>query len=143
MEIRDARHVWGKTIKETQNLIREELGERRAEFAMIGPGGENLVRYACVMHGLKDAAGRTGMGAVMGSKNLKAVVALGTKPLEAADMDTVMEISRAMAQSINSGEVGGSMHKYGTGVGIDGNSLYRKPALSATSAMACFRMLPI
>ncbi len=123
VEIRDARHLWGKSVKETQNLVREELGERRAELAMIGPGGENLVRYACVMHGLKDAAGRTGMGAVMGSKNLKAVVALGTNPLEAVDMETVMEISRAMAQSINSGEVGGSMHKYGTGVGIDGNEL--------------------
>ncbi len=123
VEIRDASHIWGKTTKDTQNIIREELGERRAELAMIGIGGENLVRYACVMYGLKDAAGRTGMGAVMGSKNLKAVAALGTKPLQAADMDTIQEIARNMAQSITSGEVGGLMHKYGTGVGIDGGSL--------------------
>jgi aldehyde:ferredoxin oxidoreductase len=123
VEIRDASQVWGKTIKDTEKIVRDELGEPRAAFAMIGPGGENLVRFACVMHGLKDAAGRTGMGAVMGSKNLKAVVALGTQQLEAVDMETIRDIARTMAQSINAGEVGGSMHKYGTGVGIDGSSL--------------------
>lgn len=123
VEIRDASHLWGKSTKETQLLVREDLGDRRVELAMIGPGGENLVRFACVMYGLKDAAGRTGMGAVMGSKNLKAVAVLGTKALEAADMETIRNIARKMAQAINSGDVGGTMHKYGTGVGIDGGSL--------------------
>jgi aldehyde:ferredoxin oxidoreductase len=81
-EIRDATHLWGKGTKETQAAIRAELGEGRAELAMIGPGGENMVQYACVMNGLKDAAGRAGMGAVMGSKKLKAVVARGTTNVE-------------------------------------------------------------
>ena len=119
VEIRDASHLWGKTTKETQAVIREELGNRRIELSMIGPGGENMVRFACVMNGLKDAAGRTGMGAVMGSKKLKAVAVLGTQSLDAFDMDTIRELARQMARDINAGEKGGNMHRYGTGSGID------------------------
>ncbi|MBP1697601.1 MAG: aor 7 [Deltaproteobacteria bacterium] len=75
--IRDANHLWGKNTKETQESIREELGESGVRVAMIGPGGENLVKYACIMHGLSSTAGRGGLGAVMGSKNLKAVTVRG------------------------------------------------------------------
>jgi aldehyde:ferredoxin oxidoreductase len=99
-EIRDASHLWGKGTKETQNTIRQELGEERAEVAMIGPGGENLVRYACVMNGLKDAAGRTGMGAVMGSKKLKAVAVRGTTRVASADPDAIRELARRAAQEV-------------------------------------------
>ena len=119
VEIRDASHLWGKTTKETQEAVREELGNGRIELTMIGPGGENMVRFACVMNGLKDAAGRTGMGAIMGSKKLKAVASLGTQQLDAFDMDTIRELAREMARAINAGEKGGNMHRYGTGVGID------------------------
>src|SRR3990172_1665074 len=69
--IRDAAHLWGKDTGETEAAVRNELGDEHIHLAMIGPGGENLVRYACVMEGLHDAAGRGGLGAVMGSKNLK------------------------------------------------------------------------
>ena len=72
-EIRDASKYWGMMTKETQEGIREELGDNRIRLAMIGPGGENMVRFACVINDLKEAAGRGGTGAVMGSKNLKAV----------------------------------------------------------------------
>ena len=99
-EIRDGSHLWGKGTKETQASIRQELGEDRAEIAMIGPGGENLVRYACVMNGLKDAAGRTGLGAVMGSKKLKAVAVRGTKRIEGADQDTIRAMARRAAQEV-------------------------------------------
>ena len=71
---------------------------------MIGPGGENMVKYACVMNGLKDAAGRTGMGAVMGSKKLKAVAALGTENLEGADPDMIRETARRAAQEVRDGK---------------------------------------
>ena len=77
--IRDASQLWGKNTKETQEAIRAELGDNKIRVASIGPGGENLVKYACIMHGLADAAGRGGMGAVMGSKNLKAVAVRGEK----------------------------------------------------------------
>ena len=114
-EIRDAAHLWGKTTKETEQLVRDELDEGRAELAMIGPGGENLVQYACVMNGLKDAAGRTGLGAVMGSKKLKAVAALGTESLEGADPEALREMARRAAQEVREGTRAAGLHKWGTG----------------------------
>jgi aldehyde:ferredoxin oxidoreductase len=77
--IRDAGHLWGKNTKETQETIRAEMGDNKVRVALIGPGGENLVKYANIMHDLGDAAGRNGMGAVMGSKNLKAIAVRGNK----------------------------------------------------------------
>ncbi len=90
-EIRDARHLWGKKTKETQQVIRAELGDEKIRIALIGPGGENLVRYACVMHGLFDAAGRGGLGAVMGSKNLKAIGVRGRRVPAVAEPERVKE----------------------------------------------------
>jgi aldehyde:ferredoxin oxidoreductase len=120
VELRDASHLWGLTTKETQTQIQEELGDRRIHCAMIGPGGEQMVRYACIMNGLKDAAGRTGLGAVMGSKRLKAVAVRATKPLEAADPETIRSMAREMARAVNAGEKAAGMHKYGTGTALDG-----------------------
>jgi aldehyde:ferredoxin oxidoreductase len=114
-EIRDASHLWGKTTKETEALVRAEVGEPRAELTMIGVGGENLVKYACVMNGLKDAAGRTGMGAVMGSKKLKAIVAWGAGNLEAADQETIRATARRAAQEVRDGTRASWLAKAGTG----------------------------
>src|SRR4030067_3230712 len=77
--LRDAGHLWGKFTKDAQQAIRTELGDDKIRVAIIGPGGEKMVRFACIMNGLFDAAGRGGLGAVMGSKNLKAVAVLGHK----------------------------------------------------------------
>jgi len=76
-EIRDANHLWGKVTGEVQEKIQEELNDKYIRVAQIGPGGERLVRYACIINDLRNAAGRTGMGAVMGSKNLKAIAVRG------------------------------------------------------------------
>ncbi|MBN1330301.1 MAG: aldehyde ferredoxin oxidoreductase family protein [Candidatus Heimdallarchaeota archaeon] len=95
-EIRDAKHLWGKTTGETQETIEAELGDEKVRIASIGPGGENLVRYACIMHDLRHAAGRTGMGAVMGSKNLKAVVAHGKLSIPVADEESLAELRKKM-----------------------------------------------
>ncbi len=114
-ELRDATHLWGQPTKETWQSIQVELGDKRVHCAMIGPGGENLVRYACVMNGLFDAAGRTGMGAVMGSKKLKAVVARGTNPLEAANPEKIRAMAKEMARAVNAGERAQGFHSYGTG----------------------------
>ena len=84
IEVRDASNIWGKTTTETQWAIREELGDEDIKCAVIGPAGENLVRYANVMTGIKDSAGRSGMGAVFGSKNLKAIAARGTMDIKIA-----------------------------------------------------------
>jgi aldehyde:ferredoxin oxidoreductase len=78
-ELRPAKHLWGKVTGEVDRLLKEEVGDPKAEVAQIGPAGENLVRYAAIMNMVNRANGRTGMGAVMGSKRLKAVVVRGTK----------------------------------------------------------------
>jgi aldehyde:ferredoxin oxidoreductase len=78
-ELRPARHLWGKVTGDVDRLLKEEVGDPKADVAQIGPAGENLVRYAAIMNMVNRANGRTGMGAVMGSKRLKAVVVRGTK----------------------------------------------------------------
>ena len=82
IEIRDASFLWGKDTFETQELIIDELGDPNVQIVCAGPAGEKLVRFACVRHGLKRAAGRTGMGCIMGSKMLKAIAVRGTQGLE-------------------------------------------------------------
>ena len=83
-ELRDASHLWGKTTKETFKILEEDLG-KDFSFVCIGPAGENLVRYACVMGGYGNFAGRGGLGAVMGFKRLKAIAVKGTGKPKIAD----------------------------------------------------------
>ena len=78
VELRDASGIWGFEIKKAEGMIRDDLGDRTVRVAQIGPGGEKLVRYACIINDLNHAAGRCGMGAVMGSKNVKAIAIKGT-----------------------------------------------------------------
>jgi aldehyde:ferredoxin oxidoreductase len=78
-ELRPAKHLWGKVTGDVDRLLKEEVGDPKAEVAQIGPAGENLVRFAAIMNMVNRANGRTGLGAVMGSKRLKAVVVRGTK----------------------------------------------------------------
>ena len=85
VELRDATHLWGLDSRATTESLRAELGQA-FKLAVIGVAGENLVRYACIMTGTRHAAGRTGLGAVMGSKNLKAIAVRGDKrPGETGD----------------------------------------------------------
>jgi aldehyde:ferredoxin oxidoreductase len=114
-ELRDASGLWGMTTKETQEAIRQELGEERLHCAMIGPGGENQVRYACIMSGTFDAAGRCGLGAVMGAKKLKAVAVRGTMEVGAADPQRIQEMARGYAQAVREGKRAAELHQYGTG----------------------------
>jgi aldehyde:ferredoxin oxidoreductase len=79
-ELRPAKHLWGKETAEVDRLLKEEVGDPKAEVAQIGPAGENRVRFAAIMNMVNRANGRTGMGAVMGSKRLKAVVVRGSTP---------------------------------------------------------------
>ncbi len=99
VSIRDASHLWGQPTRETLNTIREELGDRQIRTASIGPAGENLVRYACIMNGLNDAAGRGGIGAVMGSKNLKAIAVRGHHTPEVASPEGVKELRDWLMQN--------------------------------------------
>ncbi|MBI5628146.1 MAG: aldehyde:ferredoxin oxidoreductase, partial [Candidatus Rokubacteria bacterium] len=71
-ELRPAQHLWGKVTAEADRLLKDEVGDPKAEVAQSGPAGETLVRVAAIMNMVNRANGRTGMGAVMGSKRLKA-----------------------------------------------------------------------
>jgi aldehyde:ferredoxin oxidoreductase len=84
VELRDAKHLWGRTAYETETRVINETAPD-AKVACIGPAGENLVRFACVVNDIGRTAGRSGVGAVMGSKNLKAVAVRGTKGVKVAD----------------------------------------------------------
>ena len=84
VEIKDAAYLWGKDTFETEDLIKKELQDKRIEIACIGQAGENKVRYASVVHRKHFLVGRRGMGAVMGSKNLKAVTVKGTGGINVA-----------------------------------------------------------
>ncbi len=93
VEIRDAEHIWGKDTFETQKAIQEELGDPEIKSVCIGPAGEKLVRFACILTETGDAAGRTGMGAVMGSKNLKAVAVRGSGGIRVARPKEFLDLS--------------------------------------------------
>ncbi len=99
-EIRDAQNIWGKVTGEAEAIIREELGDKNIEIAQIGPAGENLVRYACIINMCNRANGRNGMGAVMGSKNLKAVVVQKAKAAKAYDQDGFRELAAGVKQRL-------------------------------------------
>ncbi|MCK4439120.1 aldehyde ferredoxin oxidoreductase family protein, partial [Candidatus Bathyarchaeota archaeon] len=94
MEIRDAGHLWGKDSYETEDWILEEHG-KAAGVLIIGQSGENLCRLATVVAQKGRAGGRPGMGAVMGSKNLKALVFKGSKEIPAADPEKLKELGKA------------------------------------------------
>jgi aldehyde:ferredoxin oxidoreductase len=93
VEIRDADHLWGKDTFETQRLIQKELNDPEIKAVCIGPAGENRVRFACLITETGDAAGRTGMGAVMGSKNLKAIAVRGSGDITVASPDELLELA--------------------------------------------------
>jgi len=116
-EIRDAKHLWGREIGESQELIRRELQDKTVRIAQIGPAGERLVRYACVINDLKHSAGRTGMGAVMGSKNLKAIAARGRERVKVADPEKIRELTAWFNE--NMPKLSPNIHNYGTGAVMD------------------------
>jgi aldehyde:ferredoxin oxidoreductase len=114
IEIRDASHLWGEDIPTTQELIKEELDDPEVKALCIGVAGENLVRFANVMTGMKNAAGRSGMGAVMGSKNLKAIAVRGTMDLEIRFPEKALEYNANLLDHIGSTKFAQIMQKWGT-----------------------------
>lgn len=115
IQFMDAKNVWGKTTYETDIAVKEEIGNPHAKVACIGPAGENLVRFACVINDKYDAAGRGGAGAVMGSKNLKAIAVYGTRKVSIAKMDELSDIvSEAHHRIKNDAFTGQTLPTYGT-----------------------------
>ncbi|MHA1951768.1 MAG: aldehyde ferredoxin oxidoreductase family protein [Candidatus Thorarchaeota archaeon] len=116
-ELRDASHLWGRETDVTTRMIREELKNPTVETAVIGPGGENQVLYGAIIVDFYRAAGRAGLGAVMGSKNLKAIAASGSLGLEVHDMDKYLEANDVEMARIRDPlweDSLASLRKYGT-----------------------------
>ena len=114
IEIRDAKNIWGETTTDTQWAIRDELNDQEIKSLVIGPAGENLVAFANVMTGIKNAGGRTGMGAVMGSKNLKAIACRGTMDINIAHPIEALEYNKRFIDQITSAKVNKTQGTLGT-----------------------------
>lgn len=117
VEIRDAAHLWGKDTFETDKLVKEETNEK-AVVSAIGQAGENLVKIASIMTDGLDAraVGRSGLGAVMGSKNLKAIAVYGNRKIEVAQKDKLKQLTKKLAPEMLKKAKG--MHDYGTAGGL-------------------------
>ena len=114
IEIRDARGIWSQSATDSQWAIREDLGDQEVKSCVCGPAGENLVRFANVMTGIKNSGGRTGMGCVMGSKNLKAVAARGTMDIKIARPAEALEYNKRFIDQIVSAKVNQTQGVLGT-----------------------------
>jgi aldehyde:ferredoxin oxidoreductase len=119
VEIRDAAQYWGQGVGETEDGLREELGIPQLRVCCIGPAGENGVRFACIMNDKHRAAGRSGVGAVMGSKNLKAIAVRGTGGVDVADPEGFMKAVWAMQEVMRDNAVREAFGLYGTASTID------------------------
>ncbi|UCH57193.1 MAG: aldehyde ferredoxin oxidoreductase family protein [Candidatus Bathyarchaeota archaeon] len=115
-EIRDASKLWGLEVAECQDRMREEVGDDQAKTALIGEAGEKLSRLACVINDLNHVAGRSGMGAIMGSKRLKGVAVRGHDPPEVADPERLRALARKIVEQLQSRPFG--LSEYGTGAAM-------------------------
>ena len=114
VEIRDASGIWGMITGDAQDAIHRELGDPKIRVAVIGPAGENQVPFANIANDLSHISGRTGMGAVMGSKNLKAIACRGTKRIEMKDPETVSRVAQRVARDRKENPMSYGLHWMGT-----------------------------
>lgn len=116
VEIKDASNLWGKLVTETTDIIKKEMPEK-SRVLTIGPGGERLSKMAAIMNDYDRAAGRSGVGAVMGSKNLKAIAVKGSSKPQIADSEKLKEVTSNWMKAIKAnGVTGAGLPTYGTAV---------------------------
>ena len=123
-ELHDAADLWGADAYETQERVREAMGQPRARVLCIGPAGERGVKFAAVMNDHGRAAGRTGMGAVMGAKNLKAVALRGTAKVPVADPDGLKEVVREINANVDEDMAAMALRLAGTAGYVDMALMY-------------------
>ncbi len=119
VEFKDASNLWGKTTRETEKLVKEELKNDKVKVSSIGPAGENLVRYASIMNERDRAAGRCGLGAVMGSKKLKAIAVYGSEKIDVKDTNALKISIKQMQQLLEESPMEGVYKQFGTPAGVD------------------------
>ncbi len=118
VKFRDAGDIWGMVTGEAEKEIKKDLGSEDVKIAQIGPGGENLVRYAGIVNELAHFNGRNGLGAVMGSKNLKAIAVKGSDNLPVSDPEKLKEINKWTAREGMKKPIAKTLHEYGTPAGV-------------------------
>src|SRR5512145_790372 len=111
-ELRDATALWGKTTGQTTDAIVDELKDKSVRVACIGPAGEKLVLFACIINEKTRAAGRGGVGAVMGSKNLKAIAARGDLPIKPADEAKLKSVNERVKKKLEENGIEQALQKY-------------------------------
>jgi aldehyde:ferredoxin oxidoreductase len=114
VEIKDASKIWGKDTGEAQSIIREELNDSRIRIALIGKGGENLVHFAGILNDLNHANARTGMGAVMGSKKLKAIAVRGSNKINVVDSEKIKEVAKSYGKRVMKNPLSKALRVNGT-----------------------------
>lgn len=119
IEIKEADHLWGKDVYQSQKIIKEELKDRSASIACIGLAGEKGIKYAGIMNDNGRAAGRCGLGALMGSKNLKAIAASGSLKPELNNPEKLRELAKKAVAQINGHLVSVAFREYGTMMYMD------------------------
>lgn len=119
VSLKDASNLWGKDAYETQEILRERAGKKRARVACIGPAGERKAPIACVINDAGRAAGRGGVGAVMGAKNLKGIVVAGTRKVETAAEEFLKLMTKEVIKAIQADPFAGFFTKWGTAFSMD------------------------
>jgi len=119
-ELRNASDLWGKNVFDTCRILTKKIGGKNTSVACIGPAGENLVHMACIVNDEHRGAGRTGLGAVMGSKKLKAIVVSGEQKVPVADPEKFSKVSKRCLDVMRKNAVTGEgLPTYGTSILIN------------------------
>ena len=121
VELRDATHLWGRETGEVEDTLRQAHGDRLLRVAQTGVAGEHAVRYALVVNDLNEVAGRTGLGAVMASKRLKAIAVRGTAKLPVADGGPIQQTAKWVSSTMDENHY--NFHHFGTGAAMLGKHL--------------------
>ena len=130
VEVRDARHLWGLGTREADHLVRDELGDDEVEVGLVGPAGENGVLFSCIIFSLYNSASRGGIGAVMGSKNLKALAVRGTGGLRLAEGELFSKLALQTRRELSKDAGSESLYNWGTSGSV--------PALNELKMLASY-----
>jgi len=124
VELKPADAIWGKDTFDTEEMLKKAVGDPHAKVLCIGPAGENLVPIACIIHERFRAAGRNGGGAVMGSKNLKAIVVRGSKAVPVVNREAFHKVADEALRMTAANDRNPGFRAYGTAMGLDQNNFY-------------------
>jgi len=118
-ELRNASAIWGKTTGDSQDFIRKDIQDNKARVCLIGPGGEKLIRFAGIVNELRHFNGRNGMGAVMGSKNLKAIAVRGSSKPDFHDEQIIRDMAREAARIVKEDDFYSNFRRCGTTLNVE------------------------